>query len=313
MTTVMGVDVGGTKALAASVDRGGNLLTLCLESGLDPTASKKPRDDLHSLLHRLVDTTASHPEYMTLGLPYYDEIDRVSEMQVEVTRSIFGQRALVCNDVEIAHIGAFAGEDGVLCLAGTGSMAWAKGPGGTARSGGYGDVIGDEGSAFQIGRSALALLSREADGRHPASSFALELARECDINPNRLIEWVYRSANPRAEVAGIALQVSKLASAGNEIAGHILREAGAELALLAKSAAKAAGLPPDAPWSCAGSVFNDVIVKAEVTRRLGSEPVLPVLPPVGGALFDAATRAGWNIDENWISTLRPQLIDRNIA
>ncbi len=46
MTTVMGVDVGGTKTLAASVDRGGNLLTLCLESGLDPTASKKPKDDL---------------------------------------------------------------------------------------------------------------------------------------------------------------------------------------------------------------------------------------------------------------------------
>ena len=305
MSLVLGIDAGGTKTLAASVDRLGTVLALVSGAGLDPTRASDPRGELSAFIDRIAD--AHLIEAATLGLPYHDEIARISAMQGEVAESRFGQGARVRNDVDIAHVGAFAGAEGVLCLAGTGSMAWAKGPKGVARAGGYGDLIGDEGSAFWIGREALALLSREADGRRERSPFGVALAETLGFDAAELIEWTYGHADRRAAVAGVARRVSALAEAGDRTASTILRAAGNELALIVRAATRTAGLPDAAPWACAGGVFADAIVRGTLAEALGNPPVESVLPPVGGAVLDAALRAGWQVDTAWIARLRAGL------
>lgn len=306
--TVLGIDSGGTKTLAVFVSEAGEVADLVTGQGLDPTRATDAEAELNGFLAPL-----ARAEAVTLGLPYHGEIARFSAMQVRVAAGRMGPAARVCNDVEIAHIGAFGGGNGVLCLAGTGSMAWAKGPIGIARAGGFGDLIGDEGSAFRIGQRALAQLSQEVDGRRTASPFGAALIEALGIAAAELIEWTYGHANPRAGIASVARTVSRLAEAGDGTAQDILRNAGAELAATASAAAQAAGLPGSKPWACAGGVFSDRTIRAELERRLGSDPAAIVLPPVGGAALDAALRAGWHIGPSWIATLRDGLRQRGVA
>ena len=65
----------------------------------------------------------------TLGLPYHGELPEISIWQSEIAACFFGPDVKVINDVALAHFAAFAGGDGALILSGTGSMAWAQGPG----------------------------------------------------------------------------------------------------------------------------------------------------------------------------------------
>src|SRR5437879_13624105 len=63
--------------------------------------------------------------------------------------------------------GALAGEDGISVVAGTGSIAYGEYEGRRARAGGWGELFGDEGSAYWIAREGLRLFSRKSDGRTP--------------------------------------------------------------------------------------------------------------------------------------------------
>ncbi|GHA33185.1 ATPase [Devosia pacifica] len=311
MKTVLGIDAGGSKTLAALADKTGAVLELYVGPGFDPTRHDDPAARLRELFSQF--TPQERPEATTAGLPYYGEVARITTLEDRVTEDVFGPSARACNDVEAAHIGAFSGGEGVLCLAGTGSMAWALGPSGTSRAGGFGDLIGDEGSAYWIGQHALSLLSHEADGRRPSSSFGESLFASLGITPAELLEWIYSHDNPRAGIATVARHVSEHAAAGESEAREILSSAGGKLADVARAAATIAGLPAGAALACAGSVFADPIVRTEIGRKFGATPTACELPPVGGAVFDAARRAGWTVDATWISALRDNLHKRGHA
>jgi glucosamine kinase len=313
MSTVLGIDGGGTKTIAATVDETGAVVSLVLAAGLDPTRAEDAEAELDNFLLSLVPADAVAPVAATVGLPFHGEVAAITTMQHDRVGQRLGAAARACNDVEVAHLGAFAGGDGVLVLAGTGSMAWAKGPSGTARVGGFGDLIGDEGSAFWIGQKAVNLLSQEADGRRPASAFGNGLLEALAIDQHGLIDWVYGQPNPRAGIASIARHVSALAAAGDADATEILRGAAAELASAARAAARAAGLVAPFALSTAGSVFLDDVVRAELARGLDTEPAPGLLPPVGGAILDAARRAGWAVDPAWISRLGDELKEKGAA
>lgn len=307
MRTVLGIDAGGTKTIVALADDTGAVLNYAVFPGLDPTRAEDAEAELDAFLQRALTLDAAAPEWATVGLPFHGEIAAITVMQHARVRQRFGENARACNDVEVAHIGAFGGGDGVLVLSGTGSMAWAKGPAGTSRAGGFGDLIGDDGSAFWIGQRALTLLSQEADGRRLASPFGKTLLDALGIGRDGLIDWVYGQQNPRSGIASIARHVSALAAAGTADAVSILKDAATELVATARAAARAAGLATPNPLATAGSVFQDPVVRAELARVTGAEPVPSLLPPVGGAVLDAALRAGWAVDQSWISRLGGEL------
>ncbi len=250
MDFVLGMDAGGTKTLLATVDRDASVLRLTRHPGLDPTTGAGGPDALRALLR-----DAGAPVAATLGLPFHGEIVEATGWQRTIVAEAFGATARAVNDVAVAHRGAFAGGEGVLVLAGTGSMAWAVGPRGETRAGGYGDIFGDEGSAYWIGREALAAASRQIDGRAEDSGFAGALCAAIGIAPGDLIDWTYARAAPRAAVAGLARAVAALQAAGDATATAILTRAAQELAVVARAAATRAGLDGPLRWSMAGGVF----------------------------------------------------------
>lgn len=295
---VLGLDSGGTKTVAAVADRSGTIVAWAKCAGLDPTAG----DGWEQLLAGLV-TPLGRVDAAVLGLPFHGEMPAVSARQTAVAIALLGPETAVMNDVAVAFEGALAGEDGVLILAGTGSMAWARGPKGSTRSGGWGNAFGDEGSAYWIGREALALVSMHLDGRKSCQAFADDMLAALGIGPDDLIGWAY-SANSRAKIASVARHVSALA---NPDAQALMQHAAAHLTVLGKAVARTSGASAPLRWSYAGGVFNDLLLRQSVSAQMGSAPVPPRLSPVGGAILAAARHANWPIDIEFIQRLSASL------
>lgn len=305
MSFVLGLDSGGTKTVALTCDPSGNLLKRWEGRGFDPMAGDAWRDELAEAVDLLCE--GQEPMAAVFGLPCHGETTSVTQMQRFAVRSVMDCPHLVLNDVEIACDGAFAGSDGVLVLAGTGSMAWAKVNRDSLRIGGWGDAFGDEGSALWIGRQALSVASQALDGRADAAAFAAAILTACGVEAGGLIDWAYGQSNRRAAFAALAKSVSDLADAGNIAAIELLKLAAQHLAGHAKAARRKLERP-DLAWSYAGGVFHSRHVLDECTLWLGP-PLPPKLPPVGGALFRAVVIAGWKAEAGFIRSLSASLQD----
>lgn len=159
---VLELDSGGSKTEAVVNNCAGRGRAQARAKGLDPTTGECWQARLGSLAAELGAVSGAVPR-----LPCHGEIAAVSALQQSVVATLFGPQALVMNDVAVAFNCAFAGAEGGLVLAGTGSMAWERGPSGVHRVAGWGHLFGDEGSAHWIGRAALELISQHLDGRKP--------------------------------------------------------------------------------------------------------------------------------------------------
>jgi N-acetylglucosamine kinase-like BadF-type ATPase len=142
----------------------------------------------------------------------------------------------ICTDVDLVLAGAGEGP-AVVLLAGTGSFAVGRNAAGeTARSGGYGSQIGDEGSAYDIGRRAVLIAMYENDRTGNDSVLGQRLLRELGCH-----NW--SEVKMRAQMASdevfprLFSVVASLGEAGDAAAQRILRAAAFDLASLAENVA----------------------------------------------------------------------------
>jgi N-acetylglucosamine kinase-like BadF-type ATPase len=139
----------------------------------------------------------------------------------------------VTTDLEIALEAAFGTGDGIILLAGTGSAAFGRDANGrTARAGGRGPWISDEGSAFDIGRQAVTAVVRSEEHRGPSTALSKRLFKwhECR-DWDSLLERIAK--NPDDVFPKTFPLVAQVADAGDEVAQGILSAAAASLAELA--------------------------------------------------------------------------------
>ena len=161
------------------------------------------------------------------------------------------RRVRVLSDVETAHQAAFGAGPGILVVAGTGSIAFGRSPRGrTARAGGWGALLGDEGSAFWIGREALKDIGLRKKFPSP-----LTLAH---------------GPTPVRRTAALARRVIKLAPK-NRAAAALLDRAAVHLAALAggvRSELRWRG-PIKVAWS--GGLFQSRLFSEKFCRALKRE------------------------------------------
>jgi len=140
----------------------------------------------------------------------------------------------VVSDAHIALEGAFPDSAGCILIAGTGSILFGKDENGIIhRVGGFGRLIGDEGSGYSIGRKALNAVSKESDGRGEASLISELLnAKMNSSSSTSIINEVYKE---KLDVASVAKIVIEAAEEGDMIAEDILDEEADELVLHIKS------------------------------------------------------------------------------
>jgi glucosamine kinase len=305
---ILGIDGGGSKTLIALADRDGRMVRLRRGEGVNPFDNRNWRQVLDAQLAAFVDKA----DLVGIGaaLPAYGEVDDISAAQREAVAAAFAEiPQTVLNDVDAAHIGAFAGGAGILILSGTGSMAWARDAGGRShRVGGWGDAIGDEGSSYWIGRRILGRVTQSLDGRATPTALVEAVLEQLQIDPadslNGLGGWVSRLTNPRVEIGALAPLATHLAAADGA-ARTIVDEAAEELARHFSPIARLAGTSLD--WSYAGGTLSSDVLRDAVASRIGRQPLTPRLPPIGGALLAAAQVAGWPAKADWIEALAASL------
>ncbi len=140
----------------------------------------------------------------------------------------------VDSDARIALEGAFPGSPGSLLIAGTGSVIFGKDKNNRIhRVGGFGKLIGDEGSGSTLGRRGLNQIAKDYDGRGEKTILTEILKRDFGISDSsQLITEVYRN---NFDVASFAPKVIEAAQNGDGIAKKILDEESDELLLHVKS------------------------------------------------------------------------------
>jgi glucosamine kinase len=171
------------------------------------------------------------------------------EVERKTVEDAFSARGLasavsVITDGEAAFFDAFRDGPGLLLVAGTGSLAWGRSEDGRqARVGGWGTLLGDEGSGYDIGRSALRAAARAADGRGGETALSSRLMDQVGAEqPDRLIPWAIGAA--KSAIAALAPTVCEVAGEGDRVALDIIAAA-----IEALAAHAATLLQELAPWN----------------------------------------------------------------
>ncbi len=223
-------------------------------------------------------------------------------------------RYLVENDWRTAVAGAFVDEPGVVLIAGTGCVAAAQSEGGrkVVRVGGWGMVVDDRGSAYDIGREALYSAMRDYDGRGPKTALLRLIMLKLGVKePRGIIARVYADKMPVPEIASLSTLVSRAAEDGDGVALRILEEKGRILGELVVSAASQLGmLGTRFGVSPHGGVFKagrPVLGPLEETVRAAAplaHLVEAKLPPACGAVLLLLRRAGFEVDGRAVARIR---------
>lgn len=204
---------------------------------------------------------------------------------------------VVGHDASIALLGALGGADGVVVIAGTGSIAYGLHNDRSRRAGGWGYLLGDEGSAFWIALRALQQVMWGYDGRARQDQALLEAVCNYFQVPEvaQLIPAIYKTPLNRGFVGGFSKEVAAFANQGHLLCQEILAEAGCQLGHLAVAALAQLGLLElDGRVGVCGGVFaaGDWVLKPmqrEIQRTAPNQILtLPDFKPVVGAVLLAA-------------------------
>jgi len=187
---------------------------------------------------------------------------------------------------------------GVAVVAGTGSIAFGRSPDGrTSRAGGWGYLLGDEGSGYALSLAAFQAVARMADGRGPDTLLSGLLLDRLQLSrPQELIAAVYRGGLDRPALAALAPLVLEAAQAGDAVASAIVQEGADQLALAAATSARPLGLVPPYPLALAGGLllasasYRERLLQALAAQGITAEPVTLVPEPAEGAVRLACLR-----------------------
>jgi N-acetylglucosamine kinase-like BadF-type ATPase len=299
---VLGLDAGGTKTVCLLADEQGRVLAEARGSGanLQAVGELEVEKVLHGVMEEALGSTGLLPAAICLGIAGVDRPDDSAVVRALMKRIGYQARVLIVNDALVALEAGAPEQPGVVVISGTGSIAYGRNARGeAARAGGWGYVLGDEGSGYWIGRAALRAVLRESDRRGPKTALSALLLEHFGLaHPQGLIHEVYHSHLKPAAIGSLAKCVQTAFSHGDAVAIGILRGAANELESAALSVARRLEMVGQ-PFAfiLAGGIFRAVPwLDEELTRRLpvaapGSRVRLLDREPAAGAVALALQEA----------------------
>lgn len=312
MTLLLGVDGGQSSTRTFLADASGRIMGACRTGPsnhiFEPGGLERQYRALHDGMRGAFAAAGLDPREVDVacvgltGRGHPPTIERA--LPARVLR-LFG-------DVEAAFAGALPHGVGVVVVGGTGSIAYRRDESGaTHRTGGWGYLAGDEGSAYDLGRQAFRAVYRAYDGRGPAATLRERLCAHFGARDlEELRDTLYGPETSRADVAGCARLVAEAAADGDAVAAALLRDAGAALADLAGGvlahldSSAAARVVLIGGLTAAGSPLRDALREALQARHPAAELHEPALDPSRGALVLALQDAGVDLNERVLAHLR---------
>ena len=227
-----------------------------------------------------------------MGLAGVDRPDDLALIREWTEQARLASHVEITNDAALLLAAGTPDGWGVALVAGTGSIAFGRTPDGRIdRAGGWGYVLGDEGSAYGIVTAALRAAARAADQRGPGTVLLERFVAKLDLKkPADLIPAIYGGGWDRARLAGLAPLVMDVVET-DTVARAIVMEAAAELALAVGTVARKLGLARQKlPLAVTGGVvlanagYRDQIITSLRTLGVDADPVTPVTEPAEGAV-----------------------------
>lgn len=290
----VGVDAGGSKtAVVHAVDGEVSRIEVCDGANASSRGAEAAAATIADAVERSLDGAIPHAIFVGAAGAARSEVRSAIE---DALRSRYASaRVQVRDDAYIALRANVREGDGVVVIAGTGSIAYAQHGDDGYRCGGYGYLLGDDGSGFTIGSAGISHLLRSYDGRVPRDELAAAMEAHLAVNDlQAVLHAVYHADQPVAAVASAARVVLELAQDGERSATKIVQGAALALAELTKSVIKRANLTGAAvPIVLAGGLLssNSLLTYLLETRLLNEHPAMPVSKLATEACFGALTEA----------------------
>jgi N-acetylglucosamine kinase-like BadF-type ATPase len=308
MTMLLAIDGGGTRTRCIAVDRYGRV-----RGG----AEAGPSNHLHvsveaataairsatSAALSAANATSGDVALVSAGLAGVDVDGTGADEGARMLRAIGFDRVVIRGDMVIAHRGALAGEPGVVALAGTGSSVLGiAADGRMIKTGGWGPLYGDHGSAYQLGRLGLVAAADAFDGSGPMTALLPKLMSALGVAAfPETVNRLYSSASGQQQIASLAPVVDACANEGDEAAAAICRRAGAELARVVLAAVRRLAAQKTRVSYQGAVLSRSRLVRSAFLEALdahgpGIDVRAPRFEPIAGAALIGAAAMGWRLE-----------------
>jgi N-acetylglucosamine kinase-like BadF-type ATPase len=225
----VGVDAGGSHTIAV-LARGEELLRTVAGPGANPNLVGV--DAAALTIERCVERVleGESPAAIGIGVAGAGNQRTAAALRASLSRCFPSARIALCHDARIALRAALPEGDGLVLIAGTGSIAYAEIGEETFRAGGYGYLIGDPGSGYAIGAAALRhLLAAMETGSVKNAMLAVLTAHLGTHDRSGTLAHIYQSSTPVADIAACASLVLRHAAGGEELSSGIVQHAAQSL------------------------------------------------------------------------------------
>ncbi len=289
---IIAMDGGQTSTLAVLADLEGRMLARSLAGPANHICEPEGPERFRTTITRLLDELCADVGFESIRLIFMGMSGGNANMRALAEKLLPPERVVVCSDGESSHAGALAGEPGAIVIAGTGSYGYGKTADGRVEvAGGFGHIIGDEGSAYWIAIEGIRAGFRALDGRGPATTILERVAYHLGVDQPRAIHaLLYSRALDRPQIAELAELVSEAERQGDPVAREILARAGHELGLHARVVLRKLGML-QGPVSWVGGVWRagEAVLgpfREEIAVEFPDAKVIPPrYPGIAGSLL----------------------------
>ncbi|ALC91437.1 hypothetical protein AM500_17795 [Bacillus sp. FJAT-18017] len=317
---VLGIDGGGTKTKGVIADRFGKVYAsetvgATNHNGVDLKVVERELAVLFSSLKSQDEKSVSMLHTVFAGMSGVDRPEARATMEKLLTNFVSADvRVIVDNDAVNALYSGTLGVPGIVQIAGTGSITFGiNAEGNRQRVGGWGYLIDDEGSGYDIGRAALNAVFKAYDGRGPTTILTDSVLGHFGVaDVPDLIRFVYETGKSRSAIAPLSKYVTDAAAQHDEVAQQIIQDAGSKFAEAIGCLKKKLFKDPTEPIPVvmAGGVFHreDLLkpIIYEKLQKLNIEVQLikPAIAPVGGAVIAGLASSDQQLDTSFVENMK---------
>ncbi|HOX85443.1 MAG TPA: BadF/BadG/BcrA/BcrD ATPase family protein [bacterium] len=318
---VIGLDGGGTKTKGVLLDSHGALLASAEgeSSNIQAVGEEQLERVFSGLIHQLKETSGVEPGEIAhfyaglAGAGRPADRARISAIVEKLSNVL---HYTIDTDAMAALAGAFHGGPGIIIISGTGAICFGKKENGEiVRCGGWGYLLGDEGSGYYLGQQAIIAALKDLDGRGQPTRLRQRIVDFFRLERIELIiSPIYSGEIDRPTIASLAPIVFAEAESDDQVAQQIVQTAGHELGKIIAATVRAMGKTGQ-PVQVAliGSIFKqrDVLIPAMRDQARQSTDLIefidPEFEPAVGAALLGLQKEGIVVDASLIRQLHQSI------
>lgn len=287
MSYVIGIDSGGTHIVGQAFNEDNQLLSQ-VQSG-PGNIFLNEEETLKNLSEVIDSLTTQHGrancKYILIGIAGVETKGNSKEVAEKLSQK-FQIKTYVISDAQLALLNGLAGKDGTLVISGTGSVVYGRQNQHMLRFGGWGNLLGDTGSAYKITVTAMKIMLHQYDLGKTSSLQSTLLSQLKAQSPKEAVKNFY--ALNRKEIAAIALEIAKLADNDDQEAIEVIKEEA--LALSDEIIGLFSRYQDQYPKDIALS--GSVLVHNAIFRKFLTENVLKSYPDINASVVDTNNARG---------------------